>query len=101
MENQISNLPTKSSSNKSFPSFEDMQDNSKKPPNFLIAVIVILLTGVGVIWYFFNSDIEYAPAQVHKASVSPSLEPQDQLNEVDIGNVDVEFQSVDKDVNSL
>ena len=85
----------------SFPSFEDMQKKANKPQYFVIAVVVILVVGLGVIWYFFKSDIEYAPGQVQRASITPELGTEEQVNSIDVGNVDNAFQAVDKDLNSL
>ena len=87
--------------NQTFPTFEDMQKNSKKTPHFLIAVIILILVGGGIVWYFFNSDVEYLPTQVHKASVTPAPEAQDQINTIDVGNIDAEFQPIDNDLSSL
>ena len=88
-------------SNQSFPSFQDMQKRANEPQHFVIAVIVILAVGLGVIWYFFKSDLEYAPSQVQRASITPELGTEEQVNSIDVGNVDNAFQAVDKDLNSL
>ena len=87
--------------NQNFPTFEDMQKSFKKPPHFMVAIVVILVVGLGVIWYFDQSNFDFIPAQIRRATISPEPEAQNQVNSIDVGDLDSEFQTVDKDLSSL
>lgn len=97
-------MPT-SNSNTSFPSLEDMQKNSKKPPHFILAIIILVAVGLGIIWYLYKSNNEldkyFSSGGVHKSTTTNELEPQSQLDDINVGDLDAEFSGIDQDINGL
>lgn len=91
--------------NTSFPSFEDMQKRSKKLPHFVVAIVVLIVVGLGVIWYFYKANNQLdqysIPGEVHKSKAVNNQEPQSQLESINIKDLDTEFNSIDKDISSL
>src|SRR3989344_4659084 len=71
-----------------------------KNGHFLVAIIAIVAVGVGVMWYFIKSEMNYAPTQVRDIpqQADNSVE---EVNSVDIGDLDAEFKGIDGDLNSL
>ncbi len=87
-----------------FPTFDDMQKNTQKPPHFVVAIIITLVVGLGMIWYFFQTDQDFVPTEVtNKQKAAPTQEPnlESDINSIDVGDIDAEFESIDKDLNSL
>lgn len=85
-----------------FPSYEDVRKKSKKePPHFIVAVIILVLVGVGVIWYYLSSDVEYLPVEVKRPARTQEPSIEQQLESIDVGDLDSEFESIDRDLNNL
>lgn len=87
-----------------------MQSSGMKPKNkhshFIAAVLIIVLVGVGLIWYLWSTDYSFVPAEI-KTKKSQNVNPQnedteelDKLN-VESDNLDAEFKGIDNDLNSL
>lgn len=77
--------------------------SGKKPPYLWIAVAVIIAAGALVMWYYMSSDLDYVPSSELKVQQSPSEEAalEAEVNTVDTGDLDKEFQSIDGDLNTL
>lgn len=103
MDNQNLNQSMPTSANQ-FPTFDDMRKNAQKPPHFIVAIVITLVVGLGMIWYFFQTDQDFVPAEVtNKQEAVPTQEPnlESDINNIDVGDIDAEFESIDKDLNSL
>lgn len=95
--------PKPQESEAKFPSYESMQKNHKKSPHFLVAIIVIIVAGMGLLWYYLGIDFEYMPTQLRIPSQNnrPSPNELNEVNSIDVGDLNSEFQSIDTDLNSL
>lgn len=84
-----------------FSSYKSMQKNSKSR-HFLYAVIVLVVAGVALLLYFYRTEFDFVPTQL---KVRPETRQSgNEVNEVDsinVGDLDSEFQSIDTDLNSL
>lgn len=84
------------------PPYPSLQ-NGKKPPYLWIAVAVIIAAGAFVMWYYMTSDLDYVPSSELKVQQIPSEEAalEAEVNTIDTGDLDKEFQSIDGDLNTL
>jgi len=84
-----------------FPSYDSIQKVSKKKPHFLIAIIIIVAVGVGLVWYLMRSDFNFVPVQLKRPSSKAPATEANEVSNIDVGNLDAEFQGIDADLNSL
>lgn len=74
--------------------------------NTLIVVVVIVLALLAIVYFRVQKPVDYEPQPV-RTSTSPS--PADDttaainndLGEIDLGDIDGEFDAIDSDLNSL
>ena len=78
--------------------------------NILIGIVVLIIVFLGAWWWMSQSGAPaYAPTTGQEApgAVAPALEPdntariEQDVNSVDPGNLDTEFQSIDQDLGTL
>lgn len=88
-------------------SSEPMQPQPVSPkkdgPHFLVAIIIIVVVGGLLLWYMTGIDFEeYLPISVQRPNGQSSAD-QDvkELDGVDVGDLDAQFQGIDADLNSL
>ncbi len=86
-----------------FPSYESIQkESTKQSPHFLVAIIAIITVGMGLLWYYLSMDFDYAPTQLKLSGDRKQTNSVvDELSNINVGDLDSEFQSVDSDLNSL
>lgn len=84
----------------------NIEPKSKKYFVVLIIGVVVILVGLGI-WYWQSQEEEIvapsaaiptAPATVKEDSTSAINQ---ELNSIDVGDLDKEFQAIDSDLNSL
>ncbi len=80
-----------------------IEPKSKKYPIVLIIGAVVVLIGLGIwYWQIQTTTIPTAPATAPLTVEEDSTSAIDQeLDSVDIGDLDKEFQAIDADLNSL
>jgi len=79
-----------------------MPKMGKKPPYLWIAVVVIIAAGVGLMWYYMSSDLDFVPQdQLNLQGQSEEAQLEAEVNTIDTGDLDKEFESVDSDLNTL
>lgn len=83
-----------------------IEPKSKKYFIVLIIGVVVILVGLGI-WYWQSQEEEIvtpsaaiptAPATIKEDSTSAINQ---ELNSIDVGDLDKEFQAIDSDLNSL
>lgn len=54
-------------------------------------------------WYYMTSDLDYVPSSELRVQQTPSEEAalEAEVNTIDTGDLDKEFQSIDGDLNTL
>lgn len=99
----VSEMPSAQNTDMKFPTYESMKKISKKSPHFLIAIIVIIVVGMSLLWYYFRSEFEFIPTQLKLPSENrkTSDKEMNEINSINVNDLDSEFQSIDADLNSL
>jgi len=78
------------------------QNKKKKPPYLWVAVGVILAAGLGLMWYYMDSDLDFVPQDGLNVQQSPSQDNfEAEVDSIDTGDLDFEFESIDSDLNTL
>lgn len=77
---------------------------SKKGSNLFLFVVAVILVVGGLLWWYVSQMAVEAPAvqqvQVDQEAREDTLLDRD-IQETDLGNLDKEFEAVDKDINGL
>ena len=100
--NQIQNPNIPSADSGQMPSTSQMS-MKKKSPLFLVIVLVLVAVGAFAWWYVGQMNDE--PVVVSQPQVNQDaredIEINKELGEIDLGNLNAEFQAIDTDLNSL
>lgn len=95
-QNQINNMPVGAESNTAY-GVNDPGRKDRTP--YLVATVVVVVVLAFVWWWFSRPDIQ-SPALTPEAALGLEQINQD-LDELDIGDLDKEFDQIDQDLDTL
>ena len=100
--NQIQNPNIPSANSDQMPS---MTQTPMKKKGSLFLVVILVLVAVGAFAWWYIGQMNDEPVVVNQPQVNQDVREDIQINkelgEIDLGNLNAEFQAIDTDLNSL
>lgn len=82
-----------------------MTEPGKKKFNFLLWVLIAALVAIGALTWWYLNQMSPEPVLTEQPKINQEARQDilinNEIQDIDLGNIDKEFESIDKDLNSL